>query len=35
VRKEEGWWLVNVKVEIGGETDVQGWVHGSFVRRVE
>lgn len=31
---EEGSWrLVNVAEEVGGAVDVQGWVHGGFIRR--
>jgi N-acetylmuramoyl-L-alanine amidase len=29
------WRLVDVEGEVGGENDVQGWVHGGFLRRRE
>ncbi len=36
VLQEDGRWrLVDVEGEVGGERDVQGWVHGGYLRRVE
>lgn len=36
VLREDGRWrLVDVEDEVGGESDVQGWVHGGYLRRVE
>lgn len=35
LQKSGSWRLVDVEGEVGGEHDVQGWVHGGFVRRVE
>lgn len=35
VREDGRWRLVDVEGEVEGERDVQGWVHGSYIRRVE
>lgn len=36
VLAEQGSWrLVDVEGEVGGENDVQGWVHGGFLRRLD
>lgn len=33
--QEGSWRFVDVEGEVGGENDVQGWVHGGFLRRAE
>lgn len=33
LRAEGSWRLVNVVEEVGGVQDVQGWVHGAYIRR--
>lgn len=35
LREDERWRLVDVEDEVAGESDVQGWVHGGYLRRVE
>lgn len=34
VSAKGSWRLVNVVGEVGGDRDVQGWVHGGFIERV-
>ncbi len=34
VAQQGSWRLVNVLDPINGETDVQGWVHGRYIRRI-
>lgn len=34
VRESGSWRLVDVRGEVSGESDVQGWVHGNYIRRV-
>jgi len=35
LREDGRWRLVDVEDEVGGESDVQGWVHGGYLRRTE
>jgi N-acetylmuramoyl-L-alanine amidase len=34
VGQEGAWRLIDVLEEVNGDTDVQGWVHGRYIRRI-